>query len=68
MPAYVVFTDATLDALADPAARRDGALLAIPGIGAAKLERYGDACSTSCAGRAVSVRGARHEGHGIMTV
>ena len=43
VPAYVVFTDATLTAIAvsRPASRSD--LLEIPGIGGAKLERYGDA-------------------------
>ena len=43
VPAYVVFGDATLKALA--AARPDSlsALGGISGIGAAKLERYGEA-------------------------
>lgn len=42
LPAYVVFTDATLVAIAE---RRPGdvaGLAAIPGIGAAKRERYGE--------------------------
>lgn len=41
VPAYVVFTDATLEVLAE---RRPGdlpSLVAVPGIGAAKLEMYG---------------------------
>jgi DNA helicase-2/ATP-dependent DNA helicase PcrA len=40
LPAYVVFTDATLTAIAE---RRPGSareLAAVPGVGAAKLERY----------------------------
>lgn len=43
VPAYVIFHDATLAALAAarPRDRRD--LAAIPGIGASKIERYGDA-------------------------
>jgi DNA helicase-2/ATP-dependent DNA helicase PcrA len=42
VPAYVVFTDLTLQAIAEtrPADRR--ALLKIAGIGEAKLTRYGD--------------------------
>jgi len=41
-PAYCVLTDATLGAIAEqrPAARE--ALGALPGIGPAKLERFGD--------------------------
>ncbi|MEO6880299.1 MAG: ATP-dependent DNA helicase UvrD2 [Mycobacteriaceae bacterium] len=41
VPAYVVFTDATLTAIAEQKPGDDGALVAIPGIGAAKLERFG---------------------------
>lgn len=42
-PAYTVFTDATLDAIAerDPHGRQ--ALLAVPGVGPAKLEAFADA-------------------------
>ncbi len=42
VPAYVVFTDLTLQAIAEirPAGRRE--LLRVNGIGAAKLDRYGD--------------------------
>jgi DNA helicase-2/ATP-dependent DNA helicase PcrA len=42
VPAYVVFTDATLTAIAEQRPADAAALVAIPGIGAAKLERYGD--------------------------
>ncbi len=41
VPAYVVFTDATLTAIAEQRPGDAAALTAIPGIGAAKLERYG---------------------------
>ncbi|WP_127783661.1 ATP-dependent DNA helicase UvrD2 [Rhodococcus sp. X156] len=41
VPAYVVFTDATLTAIAEQQPTTDAALVAIPGIGAAKLERFG---------------------------
>jgi ATP-dependent DNA helicase UvrD/PcrA len=43
VPAYVVFTDATLTALAERKPRDSGELLDIPGIGPAKAERYGEA-------------------------
>ncbi|GAA4748786.1 DNA helicase RecQ [Amnibacterium soli] len=41
VPAYVVFGDATLRALATQRPRSESTLAAISGIGAAKLERYG---------------------------
>ncbi len=49
-PAYVVFTDATLMAIAEdvPADRRD--LAAISGVGAMKLDKYGAAVLSLCAG------------------
>jgi ATP-dependent DNA helicase RecQ len=43
VPPYVVFPDATLIALATVRPTNRGELLRIPGIGQAKLERYGDA-------------------------
>ena len=42
MPAYVVFSDATLEALAEVRPTDRQALLRINGIGAAKLEKYAD--------------------------
>jgi DNA helicase-2/ATP-dependent DNA helicase PcrA len=41
VPAYVVFTDATLVALAEQQPQDDAGLARIPGIGATKRERYG---------------------------
>jgi DNA helicase-2/ATP-dependent DNA helicase PcrA len=41
VPAYVVFTDNTLIAIAELLPDDDAALVAIPGIGARKLEQYG---------------------------
>ncbi|MCV7069570.1 HRDC domain-containing protein, partial [Mycobacterium rufum] len=41
VPAYVVFTDNTLIAIAESLPDDDAALVAIPGIGARKLEQYG---------------------------
>ena len=43
VPAYVVFPDKTLVALAAARPRDREGLLAVKGIGAAKLEMYGDA-------------------------
>ena len=42
MPAFVVFTDATLQLIAEHKPRTPEALLKINGIGRAKLERYGE--------------------------
>jgi DNA helicase-2/ATP-dependent DNA helicase PcrA len=42
-PAYVVFHDATLAAIAAARPRTRGALLTVPGVGPVKVERYGDA-------------------------
>jgi DNA helicase-2/ATP-dependent DNA helicase PcrA len=42
VPGYVVFTDATLTAIAEQRPADVTALVAIPGIGAGKLERYGE--------------------------
>jgi DNA helicase-2/ATP-dependent DNA helicase PcrA len=41
VPAYVVFTDATLTALAETRPGTPGELLAVSGVGRTKLERYG---------------------------
>ncbi len=43
VPAYVIFHDRTLRAIAAEPPRDTGALAALPGVGAAKLARYGDA-------------------------
>ncbi|MBF4160690.1 ATP-dependent helicase [Nocardioides acrostichi] len=42
VPAFVVFTDATLQLVAEVAPTTDQALLAISGVGRSKLEKYGD--------------------------
>lgn len=42
VPAFVVFTDATLRALAEQRPADRAALLRLPGIGPAKADRYGD--------------------------
>ena len=40
-PAYVIFHDTTLAALAEAMPRDERALLAVPGVGPVKIERYG---------------------------
>ena len=42
LPAYMVFSDATLRAMASLRPSTDMELLAVPGVGAKKLETYGD--------------------------
>jgi DNA helicase-2/ATP-dependent DNA helicase PcrA len=53
VPAYVVFTDATLVALAERRPGRADELLAIAGIGPRKLGQYGDAVLALISGAAV---------------
>jgi ATP-dependent DNA helicase RecQ len=43
VPAYVVFSDATLREMAAVKPTSEGQLLAINGVGPVKFERYGDA-------------------------
>lgn len=61
VPAYVVFTDATLVAIAEQQPGDNAALVAIPGIGASKLERFGDDVLALVAGRDVAVAQDGHE-------
>ena len=41
VPAYIVFNDRTLQAMARSRPQTPAELLAVPGVGPAKLERYG---------------------------
>ena len=50
VPAYVVFTDATLDELCRRLPSGRASLLAVAGIGPAKADRYGDAIIALVAG------------------
>jgi DNA helicase II / ATP-dependent DNA helicase PcrA len=50
LPAYCVFTDATLVAIAEECPDSVRALAKIPGVGAAKLDKYGEAVLAICAG------------------
>lgn len=51
VPAFVVFTDATLQLMAARKPRNEEELMAIPGVGQAKCERYGRAFLDELAGR-----------------
>jgi DNA helicase-2/ATP-dependent DNA helicase PcrA len=48
VPPYVIFTDVTLQAIAERAPVTAGDLLAITGIGQVKLDRYGEAVLAIC--------------------
>ncbi|TDQ54720.1 ATP-dependent DNA helicase UvrD2 [Actinorugispora endophytica] len=58
VPAYVVFTDATLQAIAEHVPSSTTQLARISGVGAVKLERYGQAVLALCAGEAPERTGA----------
>jgi ATP-dependent DNA helicase RecQ len=50
LPAYVIFHDATLAAIAERAPQTAAELTGISGMGAAKLEKYGAAVLEVCVG------------------
>ncbi len=56
VPAYVVFTDATLTAIAERRPTDDAALATVPGVGPAKLAKFGAAVLRVLAGDAGSER------------
>ncbi len=60
VPAYVVFTDATLSAIAERTPGALPALAAISGVGPAKLERYGAAVLAVLGGEDPVVVAERH--------
>ncbi|GLY13026.1 DNA helicase [Kineosporia sp. NBRC 101677] len=51
MPPYVIFTDATLMAIAEANPSEPGQLAVVPGVGASKLQRFGDDVLAVLAGR-----------------
>ncbi|MGF7235202.1 MAG: HRDC domain-containing protein, partial [Frankia sp.] len=55
VPAYVVFSDATLVALAERRPVKVSELVAVPGIGQTKLDRYGEDVLALMRGEAVVV-------------
>ncbi|MFD7613362.1 ATP-dependent DNA helicase UvrD2 [Streptomyces sp. NPDC059828] len=56
-PAYCVFTDKTLMAIAEAVPGSEGELAAISGVGGRKLERFGADVLTICAGQGVEDEG-----------
>jgi DNA helicase-2/ATP-dependent DNA helicase PcrA len=50
LPAYCVFTDATMTALAEIKPADASELVRVPGIGAAKVDKYGDDILRLCSG------------------
>jgi DNA helicase-2/ATP-dependent DNA helicase PcrA len=50
VPAYVIFNDSTLEIIAATRPESEAALVAVPGIGPARLEAYGDAIIEICSG------------------
>jgi ATP-dependent DNA helicase RecQ len=54
VPAYIVFSDATLVQLAERRPQSEGALLAVPGVGPKKLELYGARFLALLGGRTAS--------------
>jgi DNA helicase-2/ATP-dependent DNA helicase PcrA len=59
VPAYCLFTDATLTALAEVRPVDQAGLVAVPGIAAAKLAKYGDDVMALCATDATAASGSR---------
>jgi DNA helicase-2/ATP-dependent DNA helicase PcrA len=49
VPAYCIFTDATLTVIAETRPRDAAALVKVPGIGQVKLDKYGSEILTLCA-------------------
>ncbi|MDA0562969.1 ATP-dependent DNA helicase UvrD2 [Streptomonospora sp. S1-112] len=60
VPAYVIFTDSTLQAIAEHVPDDLAQLSRISGVGAVKLERYGEAVLALCAGREPADDGEEH--------
>ena len=54
MPAYVIFHDTTLAAMAEARPTTIDGLLAVPGLGPVKAGRYGDALLTLLAEHAAT--------------
>jgi DNA helicase-2/ATP-dependent DNA helicase PcrA len=48
VPAYVIFSDATLQWIAERQPATTGELAAVPGVGPVKLNRYGAAVLALC--------------------
>jgi DNA helicase-2/ATP-dependent DNA helicase PcrA len=59
VPSYVVFSDATLEAIAERRPASTGELAAVPGVGPVKLDRYGAAVLALCATQANPAKATR---------
>ncbi|MDS2171168.1 ATP-dependent DNA helicase UvrD2 [Nesterenkonia sp. CL21] len=57
VPAFVVFTDATLEVIAERLPRTDAELLQVPGVGERKLEKHGEALKAVLSEAAQARRG-----------
>ncbi|MGH3804546.1 MAG: HRDC domain-containing protein, partial [Pseudonocardiaceae bacterium] len=53
MPAYVIFTDATLQAIAEQLPTTEAEMATVPGVGPAKLTNYAEAVLALVAGKSV---------------
>ena len=58
VPAYCVFTDATLTALAEMRPGNAAGLARVPGIGRSKIDKYGDTVLALCAAQSSSTASA----------
>jgi len=58
VPAYCVFTDATLTALAEMRPGNAAGLASVPGIGRSKIDKYGDTVLELCAAQSSSTASA----------
>jgi DNA helicase-2/ATP-dependent DNA helicase PcrA len=61
VPSFVVFSDATLEAIAERRPASTGELAAVPGVGPVKLDRYGAAIVELCAGEASQAEASQAE-------
>ncbi|MBO0823979.1 MAG: ATP-dependent DNA helicase UvrD2, partial [Actinobacteria bacterium] len=67
VPAYVVFSDATLQAIAGARPGNRAELAGIPGVGAVKLDRYGAAVLELCATERTAGSSSRGSTNGSQT-
>jgi DNA helicase-2/ATP-dependent DNA helicase PcrA len=67
VPAYVVFTDATLTALAEVRPGTEAELLAVSGVGRAKLDRYGSEVLALVAGTDASTEPQPEVGENLVS-
>ncbi len=66
VPAYCVFTDATMTALAEMQPRDVAALVRVPGIGQGKLDKYGSEILQLCAGQSLVREGSEDQSQSFL--